>query len=326
VEEILLVGRPEVTYQKRVDLTISLLGGNFSLINTQRISTCAGVVLWTGISAPGVRFVEILTEAGSFPIQEIEVSSSSSPNNAMAGVSSAPSGQEGFYLLISRYHETNAGRKGELDLVLERNLRNPHLEEVHILSETCGTLSLPARAMKNPKMFVHCLPHQPTYADFFHFANIHLRGKRVVLSNADIAFTASLGKLGDHPLSSERRVLILSRWALDCGEGRLDPRGNLCWTDYGSHDTFIFRAPLPPESFQDLEFPMNRYFAEHAVVARLVDTGFEVVNPCLDIISLHHHVSGLREWTKTGEELWALPEEERKFYPVHVGHLPLEYC
>ena len=91
------------------------------------------------------------------------------------------------------------------------------------------------------------------------------------------------------------------------------------------HDTFIFRAPLPlpPESFQDLEFPMNRYFAGHAVVARLVDTDFEVVDPCL-----RHYFpsSGLREWTKTGEELWALPEEERKFYPVRVGHLPLEYC
>ena len=118
--------------------------------------------------------MEILTESGSFPIQEIEVSSSSSPanRNTMAGVSSAASGQEGLYLLISRYHETNASSKGEL---------------------------------------------QPTYAD--HFANSHLRGKRVVLSNADIAFTPSLGKLGDHPLSSERRVLILSRWALDCREG-----------------------------------------------------------------------------------------------------------
>ena len=149
---------------------------------------------------PGVRFVEILTESGSFPIQEIEVSSSSSPanRNTMAGVSSAPSGQEGLYLLISRYHETNAGRRGELDLVLERNLRNPHLEEVHILSETCGTLFLPVRVMeKTPRSSSTGLPHQPTYAD--HFANSHLGGKRVVLSNADIAFTPSLGKLGGPP-------------------------------------------------------------------------------------------------------------------------------
>ena len=104
------------------------------------------------ICPPGVRFVEILTESGSFPIQEIEVSSSSSPanRNTMAGVSSAPSGQEGLYLLISRYHETNAGKKGKLDLVLERNLRNAHLEEVHILSETNGTLFLPARVMETP--------------------------------------------------------------------------------------------------------------------------------------------------------------------------------
>ena len=91
------------------------------------------------------------------------------------------------------------------------------------------------------------------------------------------------------------------------------------------HDTFIFRAPLPlpPESFQDLEFPMNRYFAGHAVVARLVDTDFEVVDPCL-----RHYFpsSGLREWTRTRGGTAGASQGGEKILPVHVGHLPLEYC
>ena len=94
-----------------------------------------------------------------------------------------------------------------------------------------------------------------------------------------------LENLDDHPLSSVR-------WGVDSlqvGSGLRRGRRKEDLTQeeifagliMAPHDTFIFRAPLPlpPESFQDLEFPMNRYFAGHAVVARLVDTGFEVVNP-----------------------------------------------
>jgi len=73
-------------------------------------------------------------------------------------------------------------------------------------------------------------------------------------------------------------------------------------------------APLPPESFQDLEFPMNRYFAGHAVVARLVDTGFEVVNPSvLTLFPFTITSLGCGSGPRLEEELRVLPKEERKF-------------
>ena len=64
----------------------------------------------------------------------------------------------------------------------------------------------------------------------------------------------------------------------------------LIWNYMGSHDTFIFRTPVPKNfPFETLNYHQNVYGGETFFMKAWRDSGKTLFNPCFDIRIFHRH-------------------------------------
>ena len=69
-----------------------------------------------------------------------------------------------------------------------------------------------------------------------------------------------------------------------------DNTRNQCEAYHGSHDAFLFAAPLPESVRDRLDFVQSRLGAENVVVAEMKKAGLTVWNPCREVLThrLYH--------------------------------------
>jgi hypothetical protein len=124
------------------------------------------------------------------------------------------------------------------------------------------------------------------YADAFRYANEHLPGKNVVICNSDIWLSDDFNKLSPQVFDS-KMVLALSRWDDEECQGPTRDRSHCDAATYlGSHDSFIFRAPIPVD-YSAIDFPTNAIGAENVVMWELARSGTALQNPCLALRTFH---------------------------------------
>lgn len=154
-------------------------------------------------------------------------------------------------------------------------------------------------------------PRQPTYGQLFAYAQRLLPGQLCMVCNADIAvhptfdvdkaralvdlFSTSPGAAaaagGSRRVAGRNIALALTRYEDDaCTDAPLID-------DYrGSHDAFVFRAPLPRAFPSSVDHFQNCYKAENIVIHELQRHGCTVVNPCRTLRIVHRHAADLRQW------------------------------
>eukprot|EP00747_Dinoflagellata_sp_TGD_P187293 gnl/TRDRNA2_/TRDRNA2_44866_c0_seq1.p1 gnl/TRDRNA2_/TRDRNA2_44866_c0~~gnl/TRDRNA2_/TRDRNA2_44866_c0_seq1.p1 ORF type:complete len:432 (-),score=29.39 gnl/TRDRNA2_/TRDRNA2_44866_c0_seq1:128-1279(-) len=209
------------------------------------------------------------------------------------------------------------------------NFHNPHVSSVHVLMESprgdeCdlfpGVLKVlvnfvpTVRHIKEQvKSKLTCVPvvKQPTYADFFKYANSTLTGKLVLLAEADVAFDESLGlvdpKLFMGDAKSKKIGYVLSVLSQPYGGNYKAAFGQECDAppqcilgDFDSKrkdtshegqnwDAYLFSPPL--SSSIDLAYinhTMDLNFAENRAAYQLeVQGNITLFNPCLHIHAFH---------------------------------------
>lgn len=154
-------------------------------------------------------------------------------------------------------------------------------------------------------------PEQPTYSDLFHLGNkmsILFQNKATMVCNADIAL---LDQTFNFPyvqklLEREKVALALTRY-----ENEFTEECPLIDDYRGSHDAFIFRAPLPQEVVAAVNHPQNCYKAENIVIAELQRAAFHLLNPCRSVKIFHKHQSQVRQWLPPWD-----PEERERYGKV----------
>jgi hypothetical protein len=189
------------------------------------------------------------------------------------------------------------------------NLENTIITSVHVLLEAPGRSCsvLPAAVQRAtgrsvaPIDFdrVKCKkwPQQPTYADFFLYANNSMsRTGNIVLANADIVFDGTLRRMRQLQPSREGHLISVraphysgefrSLWHTPCTTVL-----NKCTRETKSWDAYAFSLPLPPQLLlgSDLEFTMNILTADHRAAFALDHSGMKLTNPCMHINAFHWH-------------------------------------
>jgi hypothetical protein len=237
-------------------------------------------------------------------------------------------GRHALTLLTSAF--VPRGRGGANDHVqeilaaIEMNCANRFITEVHILTESnCEKLQqmffdsrLPAtagrRLVEDKIRCVH-LEGQPTYADFFKYANAHLGGHTVVLSNGDIVFDDSVALIERGRLAAGGLAYVLSAtppphssnysavFGQECDNS---PRcvlgrwgGGGAWGQRAagsSWDVYVFDAPLPGSlDLGHIDLFMNVNGAENLAAYQLeAKGGLKLYNPCEHIHAYHWHCIG----------------------------------
>lgn len=124
----------------------------------------------------------------------------------------------------------------------------------------------------------------------FDLANKEYPNNRIIVSNADIFFDETLQLLDPYDLHG--KFLTLSRW-----EVRRD--GTLSEHSFsgGSHDTWIFKTPLPVLDESRL-IKIGTLGCENVIAYQAQQCGLELFNPSYSIKCCHLHRSQIRNYAK----------------------------
>lgn len=190
-------------------------------------------------------------------------------------------------------------RQYEILDCLHRNLLNPHINKIHILLEKESNYEFYKMCIKNNPQKDKCVftvfGSQPRYADLVEYCKNTIKDNTIVcIQNSDIYFGHDL-----LPSFLEETVDLNTLVSLTRHEHTSDTHDicneNTCPLIYdyqGSHDSFLFRTPIPESfPFYSVTHYQNVYGGETVFMKAWVECGKQLKNPCFDIKIFHRHIN-----------------------------------
>jgi hypothetical protein len=194
-------------------------------------------------------------------------------------------------VLIQQYYiPKDKDRLEELNKCLEWNLKNPLINEIHLLNDVYYDLEI----LKHPKIKQINIKTRLTYKIAFEYGNF--LGPKVIklLSNTDISFDNSLALLKHYDLSNT--VLALTRYNIRSYEPFIYNLYNFPGVMYnniasGAQDTWIFTYI---KTSNLMNFQLGIAGCDSLILFCLQSLGVKLLNNCLVIKTYHHHISNIR--------------------------------
>jgi FkbM family methyltransferase len=225
-------------------------------------------------------------------------------------------------LLIGFYSDPDADRRGELMECLRRNVSNHGIDEVHVFIEdaTDPEAILPTRANgQKSKLILIPLGRRVTFRFVFDYANRNLKGRTVMIANADICFDETLGRLNGHDLTG--KLLCLSRWDV-----RAD--GSTVFFEHpSSQDAWIFQAPIPEIN---CDFYLGLPACDNRLAWEAEQAGLEISNPARTLHANHLHLTATRRYHEGQRLLGQVKSISATYletpYPSPLGAPPSVAC
>lgn len=184
-------------------------------------------------------------------------------------------------------------RQQELEWCFIQNLSDENIEKLHIFFESQKAMdhymSISTRTGK-------CVPilfgRQPTYKDLMMYVRqTFLQDEIVCIMNADMFFRSVV----DHKLIrkhlGKQMLFALTRHEITDLGHTIHGEETCPFTVHGgSADVFLFRAPVSAEFDVDLvDHRQNVFGGENVFCYAWHKAGYQILNPCDDIITLHMH-------------------------------------
>jgi len=194
-------------------------------------------------------------------------------------------------IVTSFYISNNEERTQELIKALDNNLHNKYINNVHLFVDNENAiffLKNKYNNLINNKIKICGVGKQPLYSDLFMYCN-SLKNKICMITNSDIWIHSInniniLDKLNEN---KKKTVFSLTRHEHDLNSHLID---NYC----GSHDSFIFIAPIDESIIKHVKHKQNIWGAENVVLYELNKLKYKLYNYCKDIIIVHEHKSEVR--------------------------------
>lgn len=188
-------------------------------------------------------------------------------------------------------------RQVEINECFLRNLFHPLINTIHVLCEDSKTKAYYTDVAKQHELEMKCCfveyGKQPTYAELVEYVTNNIPENRIVcIQNSDIYIDHSLSKEFLETTIDPMTLVSLTRHE-HTEEGHPVCNVTTCpliWDYQGSHDTFLFRTPVPPNfPYESVKIPQNVYGAEAVFMKAWVTAGKRLLNPCFDINIFHRH-------------------------------------
>jgi len=186
-------------------------------------------------------------------------------------------------------------RQQEIDICFLVNTHHPAIKKLYILCENQETIQYYKNLARDVEEKLHFIMfgHQPTYKEFLEFVRENLPENEVVcIMNSDIYFHKDLQFSFVEKHLKDKMIFGLTRHE-HTDIDHTECNANTCPLVYlhrGSHDTFLFRTPIP--SAIDLDSINNRqnlFGSENVFLHAWNKAKWTVKNPCHQIISIHLH-------------------------------------
>ena len=199
-----------------------------------------------------------------------------------------------IHLMINYYKTRNLIRQKELDFCFINNILNQFINTIHcfISEDDYKTLEITHEKIK----FI-VINERPTYYDYFKYSYDNIPYNHiVVIGNSDIYYDSSLRLL--HEVLGENDVFALTRWGAD---GNIVEGNNIKIYQNArcSQDAWIYRSKIKNLESMDCKFNFGINACDNRIAYEFHNNGYNVSNPCLDIIINHYHTSQVRNETES---------------------------
>jgi hypothetical protein len=194
-------------------------------------------------------------------------------------------------------------RKQEIDHCLRKNIENPLITKIHLLTEK----TLDFSPFDSDKLIQTVIGEHITYQRAFEYAKESLSGKLCVLGNCDVYFDDTLSKL--FTVDMTNKLFALLRWDV-----QTDGSSKITRVRDDMQDSWMFKAPLP---YVYCDYKMGVLGCESKTALALFKAGVQIFNPCYDIRVYHYHLS---------QDKVRWPGYHKRISPPyhHVGPIELE--
>jgi hypothetical protein len=190
------------------------------------------------------------------------------------------------FFIVNGNDDISKKRNNELLECLYNNLHNDNICKIHLFVDNIQCLNKILEINYNNKIKIINIGTQPLYSDMFEYAINNLKDSICMISNSDIyLYKCDLNVLN----KLENNIFSLSRHEDDF---KCHVYG--C----GSYDAFIFNPTyINKDILQNINHVQNIAGSDDNIINNLIDYGYNLYNPCFEIIIIHLHNSNLRTYT-----------------------------
>ena len=182
-----------------------------------------------------------------------------------------------------KYHNT------EIRECLTRNASASFFNEVHVVCEDEEAETF-IRANYPDSVKIHRVSARPTYKAIMAFADTDAQdGDINVLANADIIFTPSILML--RYIEMTNTMVCLQRWEHDNDRASIQIKNS-------SQDAWCWKNQL--EDIDSFDFQIGLPAADNRLAYEVKSMGYNIINPCIDIVTIHSHKNKTREGSAMG--------------------------
>ena len=191
-------------------------------------------------------------------------------------------------VLIQQYYKPKEpARAKEIDHCLLKNLENPLIDKIYLLSES-ASYKLP----KSDKLTLIVKKERITYGDCIDLIQRMIgKGSLVAFANADIHLDLSWVNLWS--VDMHNTLMALLRWEETNGELQLfGPRSD-------SQDTWVIHS----DSVLDREWALDKFQipfgvagCDNAILVEFLRHKFKIINPAMSLRTIHVHKSQVRTY------------------------------
>jgi hypothetical protein len=198
--------------------------------------------------------------------------------------------------LVKNEHDAmlKQNRLQEQAYCLLKNCYDPNIKSIHIFHDTPEAKEFYTNVSKFfPEKVVYVYHgKQPTYKELVQYASQTFQeGELVCIMNSDIFFNSSKDHELIRQIARPKRLISLTRHEFT-NEGHSICTSETCnfTGNGGSSDVFIFQMPVPAEfPYDSVDHKQNLFGAESVFHKAWTDCGYDLVNPCDDIKTIHLH-------------------------------------
>lgn len=182
----------------------------------------------------------------------------------------------------------------EYSIVLLKNCQDKHIKRIFVLCESKEAMSYYSHITREyeSKLVFVLLGHQPTYKEIVEYINYSIPSNEIVcIMNADIFFNSEKDHILIQKYLQKDYLFALTRHEITDEGHTIHGEESCPFTVHGgSCDTFIFYTPISPRFEPSrVDFRQNLFGAEAVFIKAWLDAGYQMWNPCDEIITLHLH-------------------------------------
>ncbi len=188
-----------------------------------------------------------------------------------------------YTLFTTYYLAEDTIRNEENAICLKNNISNEQIDKIYLVLQNQEKPQID----NTEKVEFVFLGRRPMFSDFFSLITEYKKtsDNRCIIANSDIYFTDSLSLLDN--INLKNKVVTLTRWDLQNDDSIV------FYNKYLSQDVWIVDDNIPTSIGQ---YYIGQHGCDNRLLKELADNGFKIINPSLNVKTIHVHMSALRPY------------------------------